>query len=120
MQKKCLLREPGVAYEATLSRNVNEGFPRQTKHFVGLFFPLIDCIALLRASGCSALNTGGVSSFAGRPRWIWVLPLSSCRVASPAVSGQYLRSCLFLGQPEDLEDQLQCLLFICCTTLWAP
>lgn len=68
--RKCLLKEPEVAYEATLSRNASDGFPRQTKHFVGLFSPLMDRIALLRALGSSALMTGGLLSFTRRPRWI--------------------------------------------------
>lgn len=68
--RKCLLKEPEVAYEATLSRNVRDRFPRQTKHFVGLFSLLIDRIAWLRASGSLALRTGGLSSFTGRPHWI--------------------------------------------------
>lgn len=66
--KKCLLREPRVAYEATLSRNARDGFPRQTKHLVSLFSPLIFRIAVLGVLGSSALVTGGLSSFTGRPR----------------------------------------------------
>jgi hypothetical protein len=43
--RKCLLKEPEVAYKATLLRNVRDGFLKQTKHFVSLFSLLIDRIA---------------------------------------------------------------------------
>src|SRR5580700_9325521 len=91
--RKCLLKEPEVAYEATLSRNVRDGFPRQTKHFVGLFSLLIDRIAWLRASGSLALRTGGLSSFTGRPRWIrWEAgPSSTPQYAVMALTAAILR-----------------------------
>src|SRR5437899_726158 len=80
--RKCLLKEPGVAYEATLLRNVRDGFPRQTKHFVGRFSPLMERIASPRVSGSLALRTGGLLSCTGRPRWIR-------RGAGPSSTPQY-------------------------------
>jgi len=37
--KKCLLKEPGVTWDITLSHNVRGRFPRHMKHFVSLFLP---------------------------------------------------------------------------------
>lgn len=51
LPQKCRLRDPGIAYDTTLARNVRDGLPRQTKHIVGLFSLVIDSIAWLTASG---------------------------------------------------------------------
>src|SRR5690349_11770951 len=80
--RKCLLREPLVAYEATLSRNVRDRFPRQTKHIVGLFSLRTDCIASVRVLDSLTLTTGGLLSSTGRPHWIR-------REAGPSSTPQY-------------------------------
>jgi hypothetical protein len=79
----CVLRV-GLArvVDTTLSRNVKDGFLRQTKHFVGLFSVLIGSIAWLKILDSWVLVTGGLSSFNGRPRW-------ERREASPSSIPQY-------------------------------
>jgi hypothetical protein len=75
--RKCLLKEPGVAYEVTRSRIVSVGFPRHKKHLVGLLSVLIDKIAWFSTisdddgAGFAASAAVGESPFTGLSHGSW-------------------------------------------------